>query len=192
MFPLALCALLPAIPFGEEVVQAAQTHLGTPYVFGGRLGRPGCREQGQPSRCLKGIDCQSLIFFAYEKVIGRPWTHYSVMPSVSVRRQELGVPVPGLAGIPRDRLVITDLAPGDVLFFLLEDYNLAADSPLWVYDGRRYGVWHTGLVASVGSEGARVLHAKPGDKVIIEPLDLISFEALFVVRGPPKDRTTTR
>ena len=183
-------ALLLAIPASQaqektaqdKIIAAAEAYLGEPYVFGGRDGRPGCRRDNKPVRCPEGIDCQSLIFFAYQKVFNTRWTRYSVMPSVCVRRNQLGRPVPGLDGVLRADLAKSKLKKGDVLFFLIKDYNLEADRPLWVKGQDKYGVWHTGLIHGRKDKQVRVIHAKPGDKVLIEPLDNIEFEALFVVR----------
>ena len=58
----------------DRIVAAAESYLGKPYVFGGRDGRPGCRRDSKRVRCRPGIDCQSLIFFAYEEALGRHWT----------------------------------------------------------------------------------------------------------------------
>lgn len=165
----------------DRVVAAAERHLGKPYFFGGRDGRPGCRGV---RRCPAGIDCQSLLFFAFEEVFGRRWTRYSVMPSVSAERGELGQPVPGLAGVLRAALRPDDLHKGDVLFFLAEGYNLEADRPLLERDGLRYGVWHTGLVHAVRAGAVDVIHARPGDRVLVQPLPEIFFDALYVLRLP--------
>lgn len=182
--PLVLLLALAAPPTeAERIVAAAESFLGQPYVFGGRAGRRGCRSEGKRVRCREGIDCQSLIFFAYEKVLGTHWTRYSVMPSVAVKRRRLGRPVAGLDGVLRERLDPSALRVGDVLFFLLAEYNLDADPPLWTHDDVRYGVWHTALVHSVGEE-VRIIHARPGDRVVIQPLDVIAFDALFVLRRP--------
>jgi len=178
----------PRPSVGERVVAAAESHLGAPYVFGGRDARRGCRRHGKRVRCQPGIDCQSLIFFAYEKVCGRPWTAFSVMPSISVKRRELGDPVPGLDGVLREELDAAKLQPGDVLFFLLTDYNLDVDPPLLERDGKRYGVWHTGLFHGTAGEAHNVIHAKPGEKVVIEPIENIGFDALYVMRAPSPRR----
>lgn len=171
-------------PNRARVVEAAERWLGTEYVLGGRAGRRGCRRDGRRVRCPDGVDCQSLIFFAYEEVFGVPWTRFSVMPSVSVRRRRLGRPAPGLGGVLRSALKPDRLRPGDVLFFLAEGYNLEADSPLLVQDGLRYGVWHTGLVHHVEGGQVFVIHARPGDEVVIQPLDDVWFDGLYVLRKP--------
>jgi cell wall-associated NlpC family hydrolase len=173
----------------DRIIAAAERYLGEPYVFGGRDGRAGCRRDGKRVRCPEGIDCQSLIFFAYEKALKTRWTGYSVMPSVCVRRNQLGRPVLGLDGVLRAELDKGKLKKGDVLFFLWKNYNLDADRPLWSKGDDRYGVWHTGLVHGLKNNQARVIHAKPGEKVVIEPLDDVEFDALFVVRLPRGTRT---
>ncbi|MGC4122450.1 MAG: hypothetical protein QM765_49305 [Myxococcales bacterium] len=71
-----------------------------------------------------------------------------------------------------------------MLLFLLEGYNLAADTPLLTRGEAQYGVWHTALVHSVEEGQVRVIHAKPGDRVVIEPLDAITFDGLFALRLP--------
>lgn len=183
MLPLLLALTVASPPStAERIVRAVTAYLGQPYVFGGRAGRMGCRRDGRRVRCREGIDCQSLIFFAYEAVRGTHWTRFSVMPSVNVERQRLGRPVPGLDGVLEDALDRRALRTGDVLFFLLAEYNLDADAPLWTHRGVRYGVWHTALVQRAEGGDVRVIHAKPGDAVVVEPLDAIDFDALFVLR----------
>lgn len=185
------CSAAAPTTSAEQIVRAAESYLGREYVFGGRDGRPGCRDGKKRVRCAGGIDCQSLIFFAYESVLGRAWTRYSVMPSISIRRGELGQPVPGLDGVLRDDVDRTRLRRGDVLFFLLDGYNLDADKPLLVRGDAQYGTWHTGIVHCSPRQGlpgaadagaVQVIHARPGDRVTIEPLDAIAFDALYVVR----------
>jgi cell wall-associated NlpC family hydrolase len=188
LIPLLLMALpaarAQAPSLAYRIIAAAEEYLGEPYVFGGRDGRMGCLRRGKRVRCPEGIDCQSLIFFAYQKVFKTSWTRYSVMPSVCVRRNQLGRPVRGLDGVLRADLDQGKLKKGDVLFFLWENYNLDADRPLWSKGDDQYGVWHTGLVHGLKGKQARVIHAKPGEKVVIEPLDDVEFDALFVVRLP--------
>lgn len=183
-------AAIQAKTVQQLIIEAAENHLGKPYFFGGRDGRTGCRGV---KRCPEGIDCQSLIFFAYEKVLGKRWGSFSVFPSISVKRRELGDPVPGLSGVLREGLDARLLQTGDVLFFLIADWNLAADPPIYEKDGVRYGVWHTGLVHGNRDGEAMVIHARPGDQVVIQPLSGITFEALFVLRLPftqaPKKET---
>ncbi|HCF59568.1 MAG TPA: hypothetical protein DFS52_16435 [Myxococcales bacterium] len=165
----------------QRIIEAAEDHLGKPYFFGGRDGRTGCRGV---KRCPEGIDCQSLIFFAYEKVLGKRWGSFSVFPSISVKRRELGDPVPGLSGVLREDLEMKLLQTGDVLFFMIAGWNLAADPSIYEKDGVQYGVWHTGMVHENRDGEAMVIHARPGDRVVIQPLSEITFEALYVLRLP--------
>jgi len=183
--PTSAPASAPARPtVGARLVTVAEGMLGKPYVFGGRDGRDGCRRHRRPIRCQPGIDCQSLIFFAYEKVCGRPWTSFSVMPARSAARGELGKPVPFLTGVLREEVDETRLQPGDVLFFLMQDYNLRVDRGFVLEGNKRYGTWHTGMLHSVEAGKARVIHAKPGERVLIEPLQRIDYDALYVLRWP--------
>lgn len=177
---LALSAQ-PAPTVQDRIVREAERHLGKPYVFGGRDGRPGCVGR---KRCAEGIDCLSLLFFAFEEVAGKSWTRFAVKPSETVRRKELGEPVQGLAGVLAAELDRTLLRKGDVLLFLLDGYNLEADAPLLVRGETKYGVWHTGLVHGVSAAGVEVIHAKPGDRVVVEPLEAISFDGVFALRLP--------
>ena len=169
-----------------SILAAAEAYQGHPYVFGGRLGRAGCRRKGRPVRCKPGIDCQSLLFFAYEDVLHRRWWTYSVMPTETVRDQELGAPVANVDGVLRADLDPSLLAPGDVLFFLLEDYNLDVDGPLYVDDDRKYGTWHTGFFHGIQGGRYQILHAAPGEHVRIQPLEEIPFDALYAVRVVPE------
>lgn len=182
--------LLQAIPASraeeptvqDKIIAEAEKYLGEPYMFGGRDGRFGCRRGKRRVRCPQGIDCQSLIFFAYEKVKKTRWTSYSVMPSICVRQNQLGRPVRGLDGVLRADLDHQKLKKGDVLFFLWKNYNLETDRPLWTQGDDQYGVWHTGMVHGRKDKVVQVIHAKPGERVVIEPLEDIDFDALFVVR----------
>jgi len=117
-----------------------------------------------------------------------------VMPSISIQRGELGQPVPGLNGVLRDDVDRTLLRRGDVLFFLLEGYNLDADKALLERGEAKYGTWHTGLVHCSDGGEVRVIHARPDDRVTIEPLDAIAFDALVVLRlnNPVRSSAVTR
>jgi len=165
-----------------EILHAAEEYKGENYVFGGRLGKRGCRRNGKPIQCRPGIDCQSLLFFAHEKVLGTRWWDFSVMPTVTVKNAELGKPVLGLDGVLRQDLDPTLLAPGDVLFFLFEDYNLDVDGPLLVDGEQKYGTWHTGFFYGFHDGEYQVLHAAPGATVQVQSMDSIAFDALFAVR----------
>jgi len=172
----------------DQIIRAAEKHLGKSYVMGGRDGRAGCLDGKRRVRCPQGIDCLSLIYFAYQDVLGTPWRKFSVVPSVLLERRELGAPVPGVEGVLRQDLDPAKLRKGDVLFFLLRDYNLGADVPLLVRGEDRYGVWHTGLVYSVESGQAKVLHAKPGFEVRIDRLEDVLFDGVIALRLPPDAR----
>jgi cell wall-associated NlpC family hydrolase len=173
----------PATPTAQDrLIIAAERYLGKEWVFGGRDGRPGCLEDGRKARCPEGIDCLALIFFAYQEVLGTPWQRFSTLPSALVKNGQLGRPVPGLAGVLREELEPARLAKADVLLFMLKDANLDADKPLLTRGSDRYGVWHTGMVHSSGAEGVKVIHAKPGDRVVIENLEEVGFDALVALR----------
>jgi hypothetical protein len=169
----------------DRLVAEAEKYLGKPYNFGGRDGRPGCVGA---KRCAEGIDCLSPIFFAYEKVLGTPWARFSVKPSELVQRRQLGVPVKGLEGALEAEVDRSLLRKGDVLLFLQKDYNLEADKPLLVRGDDRYGVWHTALVQSVEGDKVMVIQAKPGDRVVVEPLEAVFFERIVALRLPPSRR----
>jgi hypothetical protein len=85
-------------------------------------------------------------------------------------------------GILRDELDASLLRPGDVLFFLMEDYNLQADGPLLERDQRQYGTWHTGFFHSHVNGEHRVLHAAPGEQVRYDPIERIAFDGVYVLR----------
>ena len=180
--PESALTVVPPSEAAAKMLAAAEKYIGEPYVFGGRLERSGCRRGGRSVTCQPGIDCQSLIFFAMEDTTGRSWRRFSVMPTVSVARGELGQPVAGLNGVLREDLDPSMLSPGDVLFFLMEDYNLENDGPLHTVGEQRYGTWHTGLFHGVKDGKYRVLHAAPGERVRKQALSDIPFDALFVTR----------
>ncbi|MEZ4316151.1 MAG: hypothetical protein R3F61_01550 [Myxococcota bacterium] len=156
-----------AVGRGERAVEVARQHLGTPY-----------RWEGRGTQRLPGYDCLGILFRAWGRVDGRPWTTYEVNPSQLVAHGKLGAPVSGLEGVLRDDLPdLASLRPGDVLYFLLEGYTIP-DEPLLVRGEARYWPWHTGLYAGSGI----VLHASPGGEVMEQPLDEMRFDALFVTR----------
>jgi cell wall-associated NlpC family hydrolase len=148
-------------------VQAARSHLGTPYRWNGR----------GTSR-LPGLDCLGILFRADEAVTGTPWREFAVNPSELVAGGLLGAAVPTLSGVLRDDVPHSHLQPGDVLYFLLAGYEIP-DEPLMVRGDVRYWPWHTGLYAGEG----QVIHASPGaGKVVEEPLEHVGFDALYVTR----------
>jgi len=168
----------------ERLVRAAERHLGKPHVLGGRDARQGCRRHSQPVRCAAGVDCQALVFLAYEEVCGRPWSSFAVKPSRSAADFELGEPVPSLVGTLRRDVKPAHLRPGDVIYFLRAGHNLNRDRPMMVRGGVRYGTWHTGMLHSTVGGEAMVIHAKPAARVVIEPLAHIDYDALYVLRWP--------
>ena len=180
--PAPVLKVAQASEKAQAILTAAEAYRGEDYVFGGRLGKRGCRRNGKPVRCREGIDCQSLIFFAFEDVGEKRWWDYSVMPTINVKRGELGQPVEGVDGVLEADLDPSLLAPGDVLFFLMDGYNLEVDGPLYEKDGHRYGTWHTGFFYGLKNGEAQVLHAAPGEVVKIQPLRQIYFDALYAVR----------
>ena len=60
---LSILLLIGPLSFSKEptiqdkIIAAAEAYLGEPYVFGGRDGRPGCRQGRKRVRCPEGIDC---------------------------------------------------------------------------------------------------------------------------------------
>ena len=171
---------------GQRIVERAETYLGVEYVWGGRMGMRGCLQNGRRVACQQGLDCQSLIFFVFEDLFKKKWNRFSVMPSKNVRRRELGHPVPGMSGVLREKLDPKQLQPGDVVFFMLPDYNFDVDPPLWIHNGVKYGVWHTAIFHGFDGKHYNIIHANPGDKVMIDPIEEIHFEALYVLRWPER------
>ena len=154
-------------PTVEAAVQAALRYRGAHYEWGGR------NTAGNP-----GIDCLGLLFLAYGEATGTPWRRYAVNPSELVTSGLLGAPVPGLDAAPRDRVDLGVLRRGDVLYFLIEGYEIP-DDPLWVRtDGARFWPWHTGIYLGDGL----TVHASPSAGVAEQPLEEIAFDALFVTR----------
>ena len=116
---------------------AARQLVGVPYELGGR----------DPK---KGIDCQGLIFLPAEKVKSCSWKSYSVYPTKTVARRELGAPVPGASPVSREALDVTKLQPGDVIMLLNPAENPAEPS-LTELAGTKQWVWHMGLYAGDGN-----------------------------------------
>lgn len=171
---LGLLLLLASAPSpGQTLLRHALTLEGVEYDLGGRL---------QPGR---GIDCQGIVFYALERMGRCDWRSWSVMPTKTFARQELGPPVvpqPMLA----DAIVADKLREGDILYFLAPTENpreapsfeIDVDgkaTPLWV--------WHMGIYAGDG----HVLHADPfrAGKVAKQPFSVVmnnGFVALFATR----------
>lgn len=167
-------------PYGERLLTLAEQLEGVPYDFGGRL------------RGDEGIDCQGIIFYATERLGRCDWRSWSVMPTRTLARRELGAPAFDKAML-KGELDLTQLTPGDVLFFLgrmenskepalLEVETAEGPVPMWT--------WHMGLYAGNGE----ALHADPFTygKVARQPLDALmtagGFEALFATRPTAKSK----
>ena len=152
---------------GMRFLEAARKYLGVPFAWNGRS--------------KEKLDCMGLLFLAYSDVTGKPWRELSVLPSVLVKSGKLGNPVPGLDGVLRDSLKNIKLKKGDILYFLSSEKVYETDIPLVRIDSIPYWVWHMGIYAGY-DEKPMVLHACPSDRVKIEPLENIYFDAIFVTR----------
>ncbi len=151
-----------------KVLDAARTHLDKPWMWGGR-----------DAEKHPGVDCLGLMFLADSAVSGRSWRAFEVNPSELVANEKLGNPVVGVAGVLRSELQIANLMPGDALYFLKANYQIE-DEPLLVRGKTSYWPWHTGLY--MGEQ--KVIHADPGGEVRIQPLEDLSFDALYATRMP--------
>lgn len=123
---------------GERYVQAARELIGVRYHLGGRMLRPG-----------DGIDCQGVLFYGAERIGSCGWKSYSVLPTVSVARGELGSAVQGMAPISSENLDVARLQPGDVLLLVGYTEN-PAEPAIGYLKEQRVWVWHTGVYAGAG------------------------------------------
>ncbi len=155
-----------AVTPGDRALEAGRAYIGEPWAWGGRA------TDSHP-----GIGCMGLVFRAWGAVQGRSWKSYEVNPSELVAGGKLGATVPGLGGVLRTELDPSLLQPGDVLYFLVQDYEIP-DAPLWHHDGHDYWPWHMGLYAGEG----RVLHADPSSRVRHQRLDAVMWDALYATR----------
>jgi cell wall-associated NlpC family hydrolase len=121
----------------ERFVSAARELIGVEYDLGGRL---------QPGR---GVDCQGVLFYAAERTGPCGWKSYSVMPTRSVPRGELGAAVDGLAPVATSALDLRLLRTGDVLWFV-GPANNPAEPAIAELDGVKVWVWHTAVYAGDG------------------------------------------
>jgi cell wall-associated NlpC family hydrolase len=135
-------ALAKDEPLGDRLVRAARELLDVRYDFGGRM-------RTTPEG-LEGIDCQGVLFYAAERVGACGWRSFSVFPTVSVARGELGKPVEGMSPISSDKLDLSRLRPGDVLLLVGFDEN-PAEPAIGVLEDRRVWVWHTGMYTGDGN-----------------------------------------
>ncbi len=153
---------------GERFLEAAKKYIGVPFVWGGRS--------------KTGLDCMGLPFLAYTDVTGKRWQNLSVYPSKLVKSGKLGKPVLGLDGVLKNSIDYSKLKKGDIIYFLVP--NKIGDVDYFIeIDTVKYWVWHMGIFAGNDTlEVPLVLNARPGDKVVIEPLEDIYFDAIFVTR----------
>jgi hypothetical protein len=156
----------------EAMVAAADGYLGHPWLWSGR-----------DTLRLPGVDCLGLLFLSHGEVTGQRWTVYPHDPSPLVLSGKLGAPVPGLQGATRAEVDRTTLERGDVLYFLVEGYEIA-DEPLYEEGDGRYWPWHTGLFVGEGAEW--VLNAHPRYGVVRMKLDDIEWDRLLVTRPFPE------
>ncbi|HZN93399.1 MAG TPA: hypothetical protein VFB81_11880 [Myxococcales bacterium] len=161
LLALFLLAAVPASALPPEkarrAVEAAKELLGRPYQFGGRL------------RGEQGIDCQGLVFYALERIHSCGWKSFSVFPTESVSRKELGYGVPGLFPVTTAELDVSQLQAGDVVMLLAEAPN-PAEPAMFTLDGTRLWVWHVGMATGNG----RWINADPFAGQVIEG-DLMAY-----------------
>ncbi|MGA9523738.1 MAG: hypothetical protein WBV82_19915 [Myxococcaceae bacterium] len=126
---------------GDRMVSSAREVLGVPYDFGGRMRVSGDR--------VEGIDCQGVLYYAAERVGTCGWKSFSVFPTVSVARGELGTAVEGMAPIASEKLDVSKLKPGDVLLLVGFEEN-PAEPAMGLLEDRKVWVWHTGMYSGDG------------------------------------------
>ena len=78
--PAAKASTKRSPTYGERLLSIASELKGVRYDFGGRL------------RDDEGIDCQGIIFYATERLGRCDWRSWSVMPTRTLAREELGKP----------------------------------------------------------------------------------------------------
>lgn len=117
---------------------AAREVLGVPYLFGGRMRKPG-----------EGLDCQGVLFYAAERVGRCGWKSFSVFPTKAIPSAELGAAVDGMTPVASAELDISKLLPGDVLWLVGYAAN-PAEPAIGKLGGLDVWVWHTGLYAGGG------------------------------------------
>ncbi len=169
--PSGVAEELPAAdpsPFHEAVLGYARSYLGKTW-----------RWEGRDSPRYPGVDCLGLLYLAFGRATGTPWTRYPTDPAPLVASGMLGQPLPGLDGRLRAEADLGLLQRGDVLYFLIAEREIP-DEPLLVAQGVRYWPWHTGLY--LGEDQHQVLHAEPGGLVRQQPLEQIAYDALYVTR----------
>lgn len=155
-------------PLAAAAIANAEALIGEPYRWGGRM------TAGNPD-----IDCLGLLFLAYGPPTDTPWRRYPVDPSKIVNSKMLGEPVSGLDGTLKPDVDTSLLRPGDVMYLLIEGYEIP-DDPLLITETAKYWPWHTALY--VGGAEPTVIHADPGGVVKKQSLESMHFDALFVTR----------
>ena len=126
---------------GDRLVRSAREVLGIRYDFGGRMRK---RSNG-----FEGIDCQGVLFYAAERAGRCGWKSFSVYPTISVLRGELGKPVAGLDPVAAGALDPGKLQPGDILLLVGFDEN-PAEPAIGMLEDQRVWVWHTGMYTGGG------------------------------------------
>lgn len=164
--------------FATSMVARARQLVGTPYVLGGR--KPG-----------QALDCQGVVFLAAEAVRRCSWKSYSVYPTVTVKRQELGAPVPGLSPVSTAALDVSKLKAGDFVM-LLADVENPAEGPLAKLDEADQWVWHVGLFSGEGKWiNADPFSGETQEGPLAEFLEEHGYTGVFVTRmtaGPRPSR----
>lgn len=156
----------------KEFVTNARKHIGTPYLWGGRL-----------TKKNPGLDCLGLLFVPYSETFETKWYDFSVYPSEIIEKQQLGKPVKGLDGILSEDVNISNLQEGDIIYLLSK--TKIQDKPLAKINGIEYWPWHTGIYSNKSKN--LFLEANPFSKVIERDFSQVLKENLgiFVTRINP-------
>lgn len=152
-------------PMALQAVAAARELLGRPYQLGGRL------------RGGEGIDCQGLVFYAMERIGRCGWKSFSVFPTESVKKGELGSPVEGLFPVALEALDPARLEPGDVVMLLHATEN-SKEPALTTLNGTPVWVWHVGLATG----GGQWINADPFSGQVVEG-DLLAYLRQYTYAG---------
>ncbi len=176
---LTLVLLIAAPEPGPKLVRSAREALGVPYRLGGRMRGP-----------TDGLDCQGLVFYSVERLGPCAWRSFSVFPTESIRRGELGQPVlePTLTG----EVDLAGLRPGDILWLVGFSEN-PKEPAIGTLGGRPVWVWHLALYSGDGKMIAGDHHA--GEVAELQLLPYLvehadEYAGLLVTRldGPPAPR----
>lgn len=173
----------PINPYGAQILEHAEEHLGKKYAW--------------PSG-PNTMHCLDLVFESLSATFNESRRLYSVDPRDMVKNPYLGKPVEGLSPILREDLneqTFQLFQPGDVIYFLFENYDRYApiNDPMRTHvtriNGIGYGGWHVGLSAG----GNRIIHASPGNQVQFDTISsdanffTVPFDALWVSRRDEKN-----